>query len=361
MDINIILEPDVSPSQFAEIAVEAEKLGVRTIWSSNYYFQYDAFLALAPAAAATSKIRLGVLAVSPWEMHPLKMANATLTLNEMSGGRAIIAVSGGGGLLGALGWHAWDGAPVWPFHHPEKKTSDPDRRVAAVAETIEILKLARSGKFNMAFEGRIFDIRRPWGMVWAEQPGPEIYSCSSGPMMIRMGARVADSIQLSDFTVKQMPEVMKNVKIGFERREEPADDFRIGNFWAWHIKKDLDASMHEARRELIWRGAIIGQVRDEIAEFCHDEDELNLIMNNWENFRIAFRNRSGVIEGIPDDLINRLIAGMASAGDMSAIDREVDRYQQLAAAGLTELDLRLFDDPMDGLKLIGEHVLPAVQ
>ena len=75
--------------------------------------------------------------------------------------------------------------------------------------------------------------------------------------------------------------------------------------------------------------------------------------------RIAFRNRSGVIEGIPEDIINRLIAGMSSAGDLSAIDHEVERYQELAKSGLTELDLRLFDDPMDGLKLIGEHVIPA--
>lgn len=361
MDINIILEPDVTPEHFAEIAVEAEKIGARTIWSSNYHFQTDAFLALSLAAKATSKIKLGVLAVSPWEMHPLKMANAILTLNEMSKGRAIIAVSGGGGLLGAIGWHAWDGAPVWPGYHPVKKTSEPDRRVAAVAETIDVLKLARSGKFNMAYEGRVFSIRRPWGMVWAEHEGPEIYSCSSGPMMIRMGARVADSIQLSDFTVSQMPGVMENVEKGFAKREEPTDDFRIGNFWAFHIKKDLDASMHEARRELIWRGAIIGQIEEEIMPFLHGEDEMKIVMDNWENIRIAFRNRSGVIEGIPDDIINRLIAGMSSAGDLNSIDQEVERYQKLAEAGLTELDLRLFDDPMDGLKLIGEHVIPAVR
>ena len=95
--------------------------------------------------------------------------------------------------------------------------------------------------------------------------------------------------------------------------------------------------------------------------FLHDESEMDIIMENWENMRIAFRNRSGVIEGIPDDIINRLIAGMASAGDLSDIDREIERYRDLAGAGLTELDLRLFDDPMDGLKLVGERVLPAVR
>ena len=44
MDIDIILEPDLSPHQVAELAVEAERLGIRALWSSNYHFQYDAFL-----------------------------------------------------------------------------------------------------------------------------------------------------------------------------------------------------------------------------------------------------------------------------------------------------------------------------
>ena len=148
MDINIILEPDVSPNQFAELAVEAERFGVRAMWSSNYHFQYDAFLALAPAAAATSKILLGALAVSPWEMHPLKMANAILTLNELSQGRAMIAVSGGGGLLGAIGWRGRNDGPSWPPQDPVRKTSEPDRRLTAIRETIEVLEAGAVGKIQ---------------------------------------------------------------------------------------------------------------------------------------------------------------------------------------------------------------------
>ena len=79
MDIEIILEPDLHPNQVAEIAVEAENYGVRALWSSNYHQQWDAFLSLVPAAQKTSKILLGPLAISPFEMHPLKMANALLT------------------------------------------------------------------------------------------------------------------------------------------------------------------------------------------------------------------------------------------------------------------------------------------
>ena len=78
-----------------------------------------------------------------------------------------------------------------------------------------------------------------------------------------------------------------------------------------------------------------------------------------DDLRIAARTRSGKIDSIPDDLLHRLIAGMSSAGDMDDIDREIERYKKFEAGGLTELCLRLFDDPMDGLKMIGERVVPA--
>ena len=361
MDIDIILEPDLTPDQVAEIGVEAERLGIRALWSSNYHFWYDAFLALAPVAAATSKLIIGPLAVSPWEMHPLKMANALLTLNEMCNGRAMIGISGGGGLLGAIGWRVANDAPVWPPQHPVMKVSEPDRRVRGMRECIEILEIARSGEFVRGYDGGTFVIRRPFGMAWAKCDGPLIYSCSSGDQTIRLGGRLADGIQFSDFTVDMLPDAMERISEGLARRETPIDDFRIGNFWAWHIKKDREASMYEGRRELIWRAAVVARVEKELRKYCHDDDELKLIIDHWEELRIAFRSRTGEIPSIPNDLLERLIHGMSSAGTLDDIDREIERYQAFAAGGLTELSIRLFDDPMDGLKMIGERVLPALR
>lgn len=361
MDIDIILQPDMSPSQVAEIAVAAEKLGIRAVWSSNYHQHWDCFLALAPAAAATSKILLGPLALSPWEMHPLKMANALLTLNEMSGGRAIVAVGGGGGVLGAIGWRSHAGADIWPGYHPVKKTRQPDRRVRGVRECLEVLDQARTASFSKGYDGEIFAVARPYVMDWAKSPGPLLYSCSSGPQMIRMGARYADAIQLSDYTVDMMPEAVDNVKTGLDRRDAQPDEFRIGNFWAWHVKRDREVSMWEARRELIWRGALIGKEEEVLQKFLHDEKELDIVMDNWNNFRKASWTNSGVIDGVPEDIVNRLIAGLSSAGGMDSMETELERFRGFKNAGLSELSLRLHEEPMQALELIGEHVLPAVQ
>ncbi len=361
MDIDIILDPEMTPTAIAELAIEAEKLGIRALWSSNYHQYWDCFLSLAPAAQATSRIILGPLALSPWEMHPLKMANALLSLNEIAKGRAMIAVGGGGGILGAIGWKASATADPWPGRHPEKGTRYPDRRVRGVRECLEVLDQARSGELAMGYPGEIFDINRPFQMAWAKSPGPLLYSCSSGPQMIRMGAEFADGIQVSDFTVDMLPEALENVAVGQSRRESPRENFRIGNFWAWHIKTDKETSLWEARRELIWRGAVIGKEEDILRKFCHGDDEVQVILANWENFRKAFWTRSGNIEGVPPDLVSRLVEGLASAGDLSDLDKEIDRYKAFARNGLTELCLRVHDEPMESLKIIGEQVLPALQ
>jgi alkanesulfonate monooxygenase SsuD/methylene tetrahydromethanopterin reductase-like flavin-dependent oxidoreductase (luciferase family) len=360
MDIDIILECDVSPQQMVELGVEAEKLGIRALWSTNYHQNWDAFISLVPVAQATSRILVGPLAVSPWEMHPLKMANSVLTLNELADGRAMVAISGGGGVLGACGWKISKDAPTWPFKS-EKGDRYPDRRVRGVRECIEVIELASSGEMAYSYDGEMFQVTRPFQMEYAGSDGPLIYGCCSGPQMIRMGARIADGIQVSDFTVEMMADAMENVQAGLEKRERPTDDFRVGNFWAWHIKKDRDVSMYEARRELIWRGAIVAKYEDELRAFTHNDDEVQLILDNWMNFLKAFWTRSGEIDGVPEDLVNRLIAGMSSAGDLDDLDREIERLQDFKKSGLTEISLRLFDDPMDGLRIIGEKVLPVLQ
>lgn len=344
MQIEVILEPDLTPAQVAELAVAAEGYGIRALWHSNYYAHWDPFVTLVPAALATCRIRLGILAVSPYELHPLKMANSILSLNEISNGRAMLAVGGGGAVLSAIG----------PQINHKKL-----RIVRGVREALEILKSATTGQFSMGYKGEIFQVTRPHKMTWAKATPPVIYACSTGPQMLRMGGEHADAVQMSDIIPSMAAEAVANVREGLARRKAPAPDFRIGNFWAWHIKQDREKSMYEARRELVYRGEMVPPFNG--LEHVLDAAEIELVKKHWLNFVKAYRTRSGVIEGVPAPLIEHLIAELSSAGDPSQIDGQLERYRQFADAGVTDLALRLFDDPMAGLKLIAERVVPAFE
>jgi alkanesulfonate monooxygenase SsuD/methylene tetrahydromethanopterin reductase-like flavin-dependent oxidoreductase (luciferase family) len=215
-----------------------------------------------------------------------------------------LAVSGGGGVLGACGWKLSKDAPMWPFKS-DKDVRYPERRVRGVRECIDVIELARSGEMVYSYDGEMFQVSRPFQMEYASSDDPLIYGCCSGPQMIRMGARVADGIQVSDFTVEMMPAAMNNVR-------------------------------YEARRELIWRGAVVAKIEDELRVFTKDDDEVQLILDNWMNFLKAYWTRSGEIDGVPEDLVNRLIAGMSSAGDLDDLDAELERLQAFKKSGLTD-------------------------
>ena len=75
----------------------------------------------------------------------------------------------------------------------------------------------------------------------------------------------------------------------------------------------------------------------------------------------AWFDRSGNVQGVPEELCNRLCEGLTSTGGVQDLDREIERFRKFAKAGQTEIALRLHDNPMDALKIIGEKVVPALR
>ncbi len=346
MNIEIIIGNELHPQQVAEFAVEAEQAGVRTLWHSNLPNGWDPFIGLSQAALATSRIRLGVLALSPYEMHPVRIGYALLSLSELAQGRAVIGLGGGGAMALAT------------TNRPKGATLDfgKMRIVRGVREAAEIIYRLSSGEFHWGYQGEVFNVQQPFKMGYMKFPRPRIITCSMGPQMLRMGARIADGIQVGDVTADRLPEVMQDIQAGLAKRTWPAEDFRIGNFWAWHIKKDRAASMHEARVGLFARAEVIPPHIG--LDHLLNKEEARLVRDKYRNFLLAGVTGTGVIKDVPPELVQRLIDAVSSSGDYSAIDREVERYRQMQKAGLTDLALRVFDEPFAALRVIRERVLP---
>lgn len=340
MDIDIILEPDLSPRQVCELGVRAEALGVRGLWTSNYFAHHDCFLSLAPLVQATTRLRAGPLAVSPFETHPLKIANSLLTLNEMSGGRCHIAVGAGEGNIDAMA-----------IRRPEKI-------VRAVREGIEIVRGAARGALSAGYQGEDFQVRFPCAYDWVRAEPPMVYGTAYRGQMIRMEARVCDGVFIGCTPPEVMPAAMAEVAEGAARRAAGMAPLRSTTFWAWHLKRDRAEGYRESRRELPWRAIKLD--RDLIAQ-CLDEADVQLVRDNYQAFVNAWFDRSGNPQGVPERISNRLCEYFTSTGGLDDLDREIERFRAFRRAGLTEVALRLHDDPMDALELIGRHVLPALR
>lgn len=336
MEIDIILNEFASPAEAAELGLMAERYGMRGVWASNYGWSRDPFFTLSLLAHQSSRIRLGPMAISPAELHPLKMANLLFSLNELSRGRAMIMVGGGGAVLQSIG---------------RKR----ERMIRGARECLQILKGASPDKL-MNYNGEIYKV---WGYQpkWYTDKPPLIYFGSNHPQSRKLSAELADGLITSDFVPSLMKEFVDSTHADLRAAGRSPRDFRISNFWAWHIKEDAAASMAEARRELMLRGWLVDQY---FAPFL-DPDELKLMRAHEKDFLNAFLRGSPVIENVPDGLVTKMISNISFAGGLDRIEPAIATLKAFAAAGLTEIALRVHDQPADAIRLIGERVLPALR
>jgi len=258
----------------------------------------------------------------------------------MCGGRAQIAIGAGEGNLDAM------------------DLEKPKKIVLAIREALEIVLAAAHGHLKHGYDGEIFNVNLPCAYDWLTATPPKIYMTAYRHMMMRMGGRVADGVFVGCTPPEIMGPAMENVRTGIGRRDTPAQDFRINTFWAWHIKADRSEAFRESRRELAWRGR---KLDPELLTHWLTEEEAQFVQDNFAAYVTAYFDRSGIVQGVPDDINDRLMQGMTSTGGLDDLDREIERFRLFRENGLTEIALRLHEDPMDALKIIGEHVIPALK
>ena len=219
MRIDIILESNNSPETVLKLGKLAEEVGLGGVWVSNMNDSRDPFINFVPLAIGSDRIKLGPIAVSPFELHPLKMASSLITLNEMAKGRAQIVVGAGGGTVGVMG-------------------IKPTRIVRAVRECVEIIKAAATGK-PVQYKGEIFKVRW-YDATWIEHNPPLIYVGANGPQMLASAARYADGIMVSDFVPERVIWARKHIDPALEEVGRNVDTFPVNNFWAWHVKESKE-------------------------------------------------------------------------------------------------------------------------
>jgi len=337
MKVQIFLEAGLNPQQVCELGLLAESYGVDTVYASAFPARRDPFLNLSKLALESSRIRLGVVPLSPYEIVPVRLSDSLQTLNDMCDGRADLVVGGmGQSIMRATGLQ-------------------PVRRVTAVKECVEILRAAGSGE-PVDYDGEIYKALG-YHPFWVNAQPPQVLVGANGPMMLKMAGKVADGVMLSDVALGKMGEVLGNIGAGLDASGRSKAEFPVSNFFAWHIKQDKAAALAEARRELVWRGVL--QVW--YTEPFLGKEQAEFVEQNFEAFLQAFYQRSADIQGVPEDVIQALVDNLTFTGGPDAVPQVVEHLAQFADAGLDAITLKIHDDPADAIKMIGEHLIPALR
>jgi 5,10-methylenetetrahydromethanopterin reductase len=335
MKVDIALEPNFSADELTELAQLADQQGISTLWVTNDPLARDLFMLYARLADATKRIRLGVMAISPLEVHPVKLSGQLQTLNEMSNGRASIVVGAGGAILA-------------------NTRLDLSRRVRAVRECIEILKGTSADKV-LNFDGELYPV---WNFrtAWGVEPKPRVLAGANVDQMLRMSARRADGIHMSDMPLPLVSGVVEKVGQALTSHDRRPDDFEFNNFWAFHVKRDRAEAELEARSRLVLRGMLRPLY---ISPFLDDAD-VELVRSNMPSFYQAFYRHEAEIENVPTAIVDTLVDNLTLTATTNDLDARLEVLHEFAAAGLTHITLGLHDDPADAIRLIGERVVPAL-
>ncbi len=335
MRIDLIIESDKSAADFSRLGHLAEDYGMGCIWVPNNANGRDPFVNFTPFALASSRIAMGPMAISPFELHPLKMGLALLSLNEIAQGRAAIVVGGGGGVAENI-------------HRRPRQVLKPMR------ECIEILQMMAAGAAGR-YDGEFFPVR--WfDTRWVTQPPPQVYAGANGPNMLAAAAEYAAGIMVSDFTPERIQRVHDSIDPALVARGIDPATYPLNNFWAWHVKEDPLEANREARIWLCVRGTLY----DDYIHDVLDPDEAAIVAANIGSYARAYYKKTPHIEGIPDTIIDKIVDRGTSASSLENIATEVERFRAFERRGLTQISLKVYGNPEAAIRAIGEHIVPAL-
>ncbi|MGD9881400.1 LLM class flavin-dependent oxidoreductase [Reyranella sp.] len=165
--------------EIAAQARAAEEGGASTLWIACHLFLRDPITTAALALGATKRIRIALMAMSPYSTHPVFIAMAAATLEEMYPGRVTLC-------LGV-------GAP----RDLEAAGIDAPRPLVSISETVKICRALLAGEM-VDFQGQVFHAAgRRLANGGRNVP---IVLAASRPNMLRLSGREADGVLISAAT-----------------------------------------------------------------------------------------------------------------------------------------------------------------
>lgn len=341
MRIGTLIEPRLPGA--VDFAVEAERLGVDSVWVPEVW-GYDALTGLAFLAAKTSTLRLGTFVVQLGSRSPALLATSALSLQELSDGRFLLGV----GTSGPRVMEGWHGVR---FRKPVEMTR----------ETIEIIRKVSRGE-RLEHPGEIYPLPLPNSRGAALRPMVRprpvpVYVAAMGPRNLRLTGELADGWLGNAFIPEASEVFLGPLRDGAEGAGRALSDLDLVAPVAVEFHDDDAAADAAARRHADGYAFTIGAMGSNEAggakgggrNFYNDAfirlgygDQVAVVAELWQAGK-----RDEARAAVPIDLgrLTNLV------GTRKGITERVGRYR---AASITTLLTKLEGDYSDQLTTLAQ-------
>jgi 5,10-methylenetetrahydromethanopterin reductase len=317
----------------AELGALCERLGFDSYWIADQRWMRDVWVSLTATAMRTARIQLGTRVTDPYVRHPALTAVAIASLDEVSGGRAILGLGAGGS----------------GFREMEIERKKP---VVALREGIELIRRLLAGE-QTEYTGELVRFRRG-ALEFATRRDIPIVIVARGPKILELGGRVADGVMVASMaSPAAVAWGVEHVRTGLRKAGRPAEAVELSSMVYTSISDDGPAARWIVRRGIA--AALMGSFPN--YDFLAASG-LTVPPDLWKLLEAGKPDYPNIMAAIPDAFVDHLGLAGTPAECAAQIERIVAsgiRHVVLAPLPVDELHVESVIEPF------AREVVPRVR
>jgi 5,10-methylenetetrahydromethanopterin reductase len=301
---------------------------------SHDLFLRSAPVLLAAAATATRRVMLGVGVLNPYSAHPVELAMHATTLQELSGGRAMLGVAAGAaGFLELAGINQCQ---------PLQRSRQTLLACRALLDGVTPAEIEGTGLWGTGTSGTGARLLSP-----PAQRVP-IYLGAMSPKMLMLGGELADGVLALLFPPEHYPVARTHITRGRDQAYRPSDAVDIPACVWVSVAEDREAAESALARKLVYYGP-------EFAPYL-----LSRVGLAREDFAPAAAAQQ---KGETVEAVGLITPAMLSLGIAGTPEDVVNRCVPLIEQGATHISFGppLGPDPLTAVDLLGQRVIPRLR
>ncbi len=321
MEFGIEMLPNVKPYELEYYAKLAEDNGFSYVWITDHYNNRNAFVILSILAKATQRVRIGTGITNPFHINPAVIASAIATINELSGGRAVLGIGAGDKFT------------------LEKIGIERRKPLTSVKEAVEIIRRLLGGE-SVEFEGDVFKFSG--AKLTFSSGNVPIYIGAQGPKMLRLASEIGDGVIINASHPKDVRFAIENLK--------PKEGFDVAVCSAFSVDRDRDVAIQNVKVVVAF---IVASCPGEVLErHGIDETSANAVRSALND---AFTK--GKWKELTEAVSDEMIEAFSISGTP---DEVIEKIEELEKLGVTQFIVGspVGKDKVKAIKLIGKEIIP---